>query len=350
MMLTEDVVAKLKDAWIGYTDIVDTYHSHRIKNTVDVFILSDLSDKTLETWLAILRKESGCEVCYSSGVGRFAILCKEEDEPKVREAIEKTLPGLRRHYEEVEGPSQRCWGEDRKLSGCWYVTDRGFYRRVSAVASAYDVDEAFKRLDIPSPDHTSWDSCQRGHAIAVLQTYTSAKEWGAHPLDGATPVVIVPEFMADCSKLVALAETYNNRERRRDNRINRTAYLVEATSNEAHWLWRDHSHQATRSLHSSTPKDFPYEDCKVKWQQDVGIFQQIGTLDGMPVTISITWNEIDGHLIGFWETTSQVTDHRMIDKWLEETFPGVPTTAADTFHRVITFVRENLKVDESVLK
>ena len=100
-------------------------------------------------------------------------------------------------------------------------------------------------------------------------------------------------------------------------KIKQTEYLVEATSNEVLDIWRTY---CDTSFH-------PHEGMKkYSWEQmNPGWAPTIGQLDGRPVRISMFWNRLDGHMIGFWEATSQVVDYRMIDEWFARTFQGVPT-------------------------
>lgn len=84
-----------------------------------------------------------------------------------------------------------------------------------------------------------------------------------------------------------------------DERFKRTFFLVEASSFERLCLWQE--------WHK-----------KVKWEPSIlGCMGQIGTLDGLPVILNVFWVFIEGRLIGFWEFTSEVTDHRMAEKWFD---------------------------------
>lgn len=38
----------------------------------------------------------------------------------------------------------------------------------------------------------------------------------------------------------------------------------------------------------------------------------------MPVCLEVHWNLIGGHLVAFYAPTSQVVDHRMVDKYVRE--------------------------------
>ncbi len=85
-----------------------------------------------------------------------------------------------------------------------------------------------------------------------------------------------------------------------------TEYVVEATHEEGFGVW-----QRTHKT--------------VKWEQGHGWLITLGKvwvgsalrkLERMPVTVSVNWNLLDGHLVGFYEAESQVVDHRMVDKYI----------------------------------
>lgn len=85
-----------------------------------------------------------------------------------------------------------------------------------------------------------------------------------------------------------------------DPRFKETFFLVEASSFERQCLWK-RRHDLTS-----------WED------QNSGYMGQIGILARRPVVISVFWARINGRLVGFWESTSQVVDHEMIEKWFEK--------------------------------
>ena len=94
---------------------------------------------------------------------------------------------------------------------------------------------------------------------------------------------------------------------------------VEASSYERLCLWRHH-----------------YQG---NWKQSLeGICREIGRLDDMPVCLSLIVDEVSGYRILFWEATSMVVDHRIIDKWFETHLPDKPRVDAMNFCNV--FPRE----------
>ncbi len=105
---------------------------------------------------------------------------------------------------------------------------------------------------------------------------------------------------------------------------------IEATSCEQHSLWER------------------YTEYGVTWDQNnVGLLERVGTLADMPVCISLRTVKIGGAKILFYHATSQVVDHRMIQKWLEENLPAsarredgrVNKTDATNSHIVASFVK-----------
>lgn len=85
--------------------------------------------------------------------------------------------------------------------------------------------------------------------------------------------------------------------------IQQTTLIVEATSYEKLCLWQE--------WHT-----------KCVWDQILtGILPTIGKLDGRPIVVSLFWARINGKMVLFYEPTSQLVDHLMIDKWFRETFP-----------------------------
>lgn len=111
--------------------------------------------------------------------------------------------------------------------------------------------------------------------------------------------------------------------------------VVEANSFETLCLWEDY-----------------HEQRKVSWEQRLdGLGETVGHLGSMPVHLSLCINTVDGHKLLFIDATSQVVDHRLIEKWLAETLPksamrdSVPVRVnkvnAMNFHNV--FPRNRIK-------
>lgn len=79
-----------------------------------------------------------------------------------------------------------------------------------------------------------------------------------------------------------------------------TEYVVKATHCEHFLLWEKHSGE-------------------VAWEQHTfGYLKEIGICAGRPVVVECEWATINGHLIMFYDATSQVVDREMIDQWLKD--------------------------------
>ena len=99
-------------------------------------------------------------------------------------------------------------------------------------------------------------------------------------------------------------------------RLQRTRFIVEATDKERHSLWSFWAHQSNSKDQYRPPKI-----ARLDWPHGTGGWGvRVGTLDGRPVVVSMTWEEINGCMIMFWNPTSEVVDYRMIKEWLEEHF------------------------------
>lgn len=69
----------------------------------------------------------------------------------------------------------------------------------------------------------------------------------------------------------------------------------------------------------------------------------VGKLDNRPVNISIYWVEINGTVIGFYGSDSEVTDWKMIKEWLDVNFKGVPRTNHTNIHHATGLIDEQAK-------
>jgi hypothetical protein len=90
-----------------------------------------------------------------------------------------------------------------------------------------------------------------------------------------------------------------------DPRFADTVFFVEANSFEQLKLWE------TNAAGNWWPKLPWEEDCK-------GFMETIGYLSNRPVCVSFSFAKINGRRICFFDPTSQVVDHKMIEKWFEE--------------------------------
>ncbi len=103
-----------------------------------------------------------------------------------------------------------------------------------------------------------------------------------------------------------------------ENRLKHTLFIVEGSS---YPLWCDHSEDSL----------FPPWDIRkdyraypaTKWEQvSNGWSVQVGSIGKRPIMVSVNWYYIDGQAVCFYEGTSQLVDHAMIDKWFETHFTG----------------------------
>lgn len=103
---------------------------------------------------------------------------------------------------------------------------------------------------------------------------------------------------------------YNYEQEDVDDFLKDTHGIVEANSFEQLCLWRDY-------VGWTTPR---YD--RSKWIENLsGLFLHIGNLGDMPVTLSLFSAIINGKKIVFWDSPSQVVDHRLIEQWFETNLP-----------------------------
>jgi hypothetical protein len=84
-------------------------------------------------------------------------------------------------------------------------------------------------------------------------------------------------------------------------------FLVNASDTEKHFLWE---------MYHYKPR---FEGQHIKdWKQiSMGHGITIGHCDGRPVCVSIFYAILDGHKVAFYDGTSQVVDHKMVEQWLK---------------------------------
>lgn len=120
------------------------------------------------------------------------------------------------------------------------------------------------------------------------------------------------------------------------SRLEKTFFIVEATSFEKSCLWRDYC------LESDNPR---YG--KHTWKLiSPGWMIKVGEINDRPCCISTTWYKIDGKLVMFWYACSELVDYKLIDEWLDKNFTGTygggrrASTDADNFHACIGAIIE----------
>lgn len=102
-----------------------------------------------------------------------------------------------------------------------------------------------------------------------------------------------------------------------EGRFKATEYFVEATHNETYGIWRqfvDKPHENCRPLKWDQLDGTIYTVANVTLQYD----DQPGLVKRMPICVSIMWNLVDEHLMAFYEACSQVVDHDIVKKFIDE--------------------------------
>lgn len=80
-----------------------------------------------------------------------------------------------------------------------------------------------------------------------------------------------------------------------------TEYAVEATDFEKFSLWKQHNEKVS------------------SWTNRLGGYSiTLGIIEGMPIVLSVVFEQIEDHLILFYTPTSQLVDWRMIEAWVEK--------------------------------
>jgi hypothetical protein len=81
-------------------------------------------------------------------------------------------------------------------------------------------------------------------------------------------------------------------------------FLVQATDTERFLLWCENENDKSER--------------KVKWEQTSrGAGSTLGWLDTRPISVTLFYAVLNGKKVAFYDATSQVTDHAMVDDWLK---------------------------------
>lgn len=134
-----------------------------------------------------------------------------------------------------------------------------------------------------------------------------------------------------------------------DSRFKDTEFVVEADGYAQQQLWYDYHKPNLNEVAGAHYGTFVPDKNKVEWVEDCrGAFYQTGELDGRPVCTNFFWAKLDGHLIVFYDNTSQVVDTVQVEQWLNKNcWPKwdngtrIAITNADNFHHVINHIRES---------
>jgi hypothetical protein len=98
--------------------------------------------------------------------------------------------------------------------------------------------------------------------------------------------------------------------------------VVEATSAEKHWIWREFSDWSEDEHMDRT------------WKQGSGLLATVGTVGKRPVCISVLVDVVNGKRILFYHATSQVVDHQMVEEWLKRELPVTAFEGGDPRKRM----------------
>lgn len=109
--------------------------------------------------------------------------------------------------------------------------------------------------------------------------------------------------------------------------FSRVTWLVESTHEETFQLWCQW-HEKLDLWHNGFGLRFTIGHVDIR-QSGERKFRK------MPVTVSVSWHPVEGHLVGFYEATSLVVDHDMVRPWLDKMAPHAAHTNASNFAHVI---------------
>ena len=113
-----------------------------------------------------------------------------------------------------------------------------------------------------------------------------------------------------------------------DPRFKNTEFTVKANSFTKHILWQEYAMEAlpfysdnlnTIGLNKEIQKRHNWKD------DNMGTSMQIGEINKRPICVSFFWTTIDQHLIMFYDCTSQLADHKMVEDWLKKSW-SIPGT------------------------
>jgi hypothetical protein len=117
-------------------------------------------------------------------------------------------------------------------------------------------------------------------------------------------------------------------------------FFVDATTEEQFGLWREYSKESMTNIEpisedfiQTLPENFRgrveklnnqvkrAQHKRIDWKQvSSGFGLTLGKLDDRPICVCFSFAYINGHKICFYEATSQVVDHKLIEKWLKTHF------------------------------
>lgn len=320
------IVERLKTAYEDKKRKVP-YRCAESNKWVDTLLIGSSKERVIHEWVEILKEESSIsQIAIASSIGRYAILVPDKLEEQLRPIIEQCLPGLRYFYENIESPKEFPDFPDHSMSINWYTVDsNNFIRLVSAATSNEELRRSLNKIGLNCNLEDSYLDSLTSYQKGCLESWAITIDLfrsGSRKLCETRGVDILPEFFKSFVPdkfLKQIKDEDISRLPHGVKEIRETEYLIEADHDKSFYLWQEWALQAKRMCERVEEK---HE--RVTWEQGIGITEQIGTLDERPVMITVFWNKINGHQIGFWSMESQVTDHKMAEEWLEKTFPKIP--------------------------
>ncbi len=98
-----------------------------------------------------------------------------------------------------------------------------------------------------------------------------------------------------------------------ESRLEKTCFVVQATSFEQHCLWSETSSASIYTRHAT----------ERSWEQiNPGWVVQVGEFNSHRVAVAMTWYKIDGQLVMFWYPSSRIVDGNLIEEWIDQHFQG----------------------------
>jgi len=91
--------------------------------------------------------------------------------------------------------------------------------------------------------------------------------------------------------------------------IGQTKFMVEASSMEIHSLWKEYV------MYQKILKDD-------EWRFHGGRLITIDYWGDRPINLVLSWYNIKGFLICFYECSSELCDWKVVDRWLNKYFPN----------------------------
>lgn len=123
-------------------------------------------------------------------------------------------------------------------------------------------------------------------------------------------------------------------------RLGRTEFVLEATDLEQQQLW------STWSRESIQLGVVPLiaAGVRLNWlQETTGLFLSIGAVETagkrFPVYVNCSWAHIEGRSVMFYEATSRIVDHDLVEQWVVSNTGCQRKHSAMNFHNLVAELR-----------